>query len=142
MRALIFPLGLVVLLAACSSAGPSPVPTERPLTLEGTSWRATTVGGRVPPADHPVTLGFAGGKVEGSGGCNSYGGAARLDGGRLVADEIQMTLMACADPEPNEIEGTFIRILGERPTVTTDGSRLLLRGTSGEIVLEPGPPVR
>jgi len=128
-----------VLLAGCAS---SPAATPLPLTLDGTSWRATSVADNVPNLDHQVTLRFTDGRIEGSGGCNSYGGGGRLEDGRLVVDEIQMTLMACADPEPNDMEGTFLRILGERPMVITDGSRLLLRGASGEIVLEPGPPVR
>ena len=51
-----------------------------------------------------------------------------------------MTLAACVDELPSRIEGAFLRILQDRPAVITDGSRLLLRGTIGEIVLEPGAP--
>jgi heat shock protein HslJ len=134
-----------LLLSACgAAASPSPAvtppPTESPVVLEGSAWRATLVDGEEPAPGHDVTLQLGGGRVEGNTGCNSYGGDASLDEGRLVIGEVQMTLAACADPLPSRIEGAFLQILQEQPTVITDGSRLLLRGTSGEIVLEPGPP--
>ena len=137
--------GLLVLLvaAACgatASPSPSAPPTEPPFVLEGTSWRAILIAGEEPPPTNPVTLALNGGRVEGSTGCNSYGADARLESGRLVVDEVQMTMRACADELPNRLEGEFLRILQENPAVVTDGSRLLLRGTTGEIVLEPGPP--
>jgi heat shock protein HslJ len=137
----------VLLVGACgAAASPSPAatppPTEPPVVLEGSSWRATLVDGEEPAPGHAVTLELAAGRVGGNTGCNSYGGDASLDGGRLVIGEVQMTLAACADALPSRIEGAFLQILQERPTVITDGSRLLLRGATGEIVLEPGAPVR
>jgi heat shock protein HslJ len=145
MRTLLVFAALVV--SACgASASPStsslPSPTEPPLVLAGTSWRATLVDGEEPAPGHDVTLELGAGRVGGITGCNSYGGDASLDGGRLVVGEVQMTLAACADALPSRIEGAFVQILREGPTVITDGSRLLLRSQSGEIVLEPGPPAR
>jgi heat shock protein HslJ len=146
MRALVLLPALMVALltgacGAAASPAPSsaPPPTEPPLVLEGTSWRATLVGGDAPAPGHDVTLQFEPGRIGGSTGCNSFGGEASLEAGRLVVDEVQMTLAACADALPNRVEGTLLQVLSERPAIITDGSRLLLRGTSGEIVLEPGP---
>jgi heat shock protein HslJ len=142
-------LVLLVVLAAAgcgATASPSPSPspsappTEPPLVLEGTSWRATLIGDEEPAPANPVSLALGAGRVEGNTGCNSYGADAELDGGRLVVGEVQTTLAACVEELPSRLEGEFLRILQERPAVVTDGTRLLLRGTSGEIVLEPGPP--
>lgn len=141
MRIRIPSLFLLALAAVVACGGaPAPSGTEPPIVLEGTAWRATLVGGEAPSPEHPVTLELSGGRIGGNSGCNSYGADARLQGGRLVVDEVQMTLAACVDPRPGRIEGSFLRILQDSPAVLVDGSRLVLRGSSGEIVLEPAPP--
>ena len=143
MPRLIAALLVLLVAAGCgatASPSPSAPPTEPPLVLEGTSWRAILIADEEPAPANPVSLALDGGRVEGNTGCNSYGADAELDGGRLVVGEVQMTLAACVEELPSRLEGECLRILQERPAVVTDGTRLLLRGTSGEIVLEPGPP--
>ena len=60
----------LVLVAACSSAPPTPTP----FSLDRTSWVAVSVDGVPPAAGHAITLAFEGNRVSGTTGCNSWGG--------------------------------------------------------------------
>jgi len=75
--------------SACASAGPSSVaPSTSPspgasaaIGIAGPTWMVTTIGGSDTVADARPTMTFgADGQVQGSGGCNSYGGPYNLDG--------------------------------------------------------------
>jgi len=129
---------LVAVLSACSSSGASNRPGAR---IDGIDWRAISVGGLVPPPDHAPTMTIAADSIRGSGGCNEYGGKVALDGTRLVATDMQMTLRACLDDSANEVERRFMTILGARPTIGQRDGHLILAGAGGEIELEAGPAV-
>jgi len=126
---------LAVVGAGCNLLPSSEVAPEG-LVLEGTTWRAVSVAGRVPPPDEPPTIAFAGGRIEGSNGCNFYGGEARLEGGRLVVAEIARTLRLC-DEARNAIETAFSAILHGNNRIGLVDGRLVIAGEAGEIVLEP-----
>ncbi len=137
-RPLIALIALMVFVGGCSLLGASAAPSTEALSLDGTVWRAISVGGRVPPADDPPTVGFTDGRIEGSNGCNSYGGDARFEEGRLVVGEIAQTLMLC-DDERNTIETAFGEILRGNPRVGVAERRLVLASEAGEIIFEPLP---
>jgi heat shock protein HslJ len=132
MRIVIGPLLFVLIaLVACNSAGPS-----GNIALEGTEWRAVSVAGQAPVPRQEPTIAFGAGVVKGSGGCNSYGGNARIDAGRLIVDQVASTLRACLDDRANRMEQTFLAVLGSKPAIGIRDGRLVLQSDAGEIVFE------
>ena len=129
MRFLVLVLGFAMFAMACAPNGN----LEQP-RLEGVEWRAVTVAGRVPPAMHVPTLVIAGRRLTGNGGCNHYGANVQVLDGRLVADELGMTAMACLENDANLVEQAFIGILGAKPLIGFRGDRLVLAGPEGEVV--------
>src|SRR5690349_8000227 len=49
-----------------------------------------------------IELRFSDGKVGFQAGCNSVGGDARIDGGRLVVGEVTSTAMGCDQPHAEQ----------------------------------------
>ena len=87
---------LAVVLAGCAgaasspSASVSPVDPAAPAGIEG-SWKAVTVAGQPVVPGHEPTATFSATEVNGTTGCNSYGGGVHLrrrrDHVRPVADD-------------------------------------------------------
>jgi heat shock protein HslJ len=73
-----------------------------------------------------VRLSFTGDAISASGGCNSMGGAAHLDGDVLVVDgPMSMTEMACK--EPLMAQDTWLSdLLAARPVLALDVDQLTL----------------
>ena len=100
-------VGLLVTLIAlggCATAGPSAPPDSKGSSpsagtsagLPGTSWIVLTVGGSDTVADHRPTMAFGGdGQVQGTGGCNGYGGPYTVDGDAIEVGELASTLILC-----------------------------------------------
>lgn len=112
---------------------------EQPLPLEGTSWRldglaAGTDAVTSSLADTTVTAAFTDGRVEGSTGCNEYGGAYEIDGDAIAITDVAQTQIAC-DDEVMAQESTFIDGLLRAASFDVDGSTLILRDADGEFVL-------
>jgi len=124
-RAAVLALGLLV---ACATAACVPASSE----LDGTSWRGVAIAGQsVIPGREP-TLAFADGKVTGSGGCNGFGAAYRLEGDRITFTDLAMTAMGCLGPE-GALEERFIAILGTAERVVASGDRLSLVSPGGSL---------
>jgi putative lipoprotein len=100
--------------------------------LEGSSWRAVAIGGEAPVPGREPTIAFTGGKVTGSGGCNGYGGAYRLEGDRITFSELGMTAMGCDGPEM-AVEGQFSQLLSQVQRVVVAGDRLTLVSPVGNL---------
>lgn len=120
---------LVALLAACASTGGA-------ATLDGREFLSTavTVDG-APMALVPgtgVRISFQEGQLSASAGCNSIGGAYRIDDGALAFDGGGMTEMGC-DPDRHAQDDWLVGFLAARPTVALDGTNLVL--TSGGTVV-------
>jgi heat shock protein HslJ len=65
--------------------------------LDGTAWVLERLGNATVPEVPAITLGFAGGRVSGSDGCNRYTGTYRITADALVlGPELASTKMACA----------------------------------------------
>jgi heat shock protein HslJ len=106
--------------------------------LEGTEWRLVEYGPTDAPvaalADPPVTVRFeAGGKVGGSGGCNSYGGTYELDGQSLTVGEIASTMMACADATAMQQETTYLGALGSATRLERADDELIVDYDGGKL---------
>lgn len=106
--------------------------------LEGTAWKLVEYG----PADAPiavlanpqVTATFeAGGRLGGSGGCNSYGGTWTLDGQTLTLGEVASTLMACADNVAMQQETAYFTALRSVSTIQLAGDELTLDYDGGRM---------
>ena len=124
-----------ILVVGCQAAG-SPSPSLAPLpALEGTAWRAVLVGGRAPAPPTAPTLLFKPGRVEGSDGCNTFGGDGRVEGDRLVLGEVAQTLMLCAEPI-NGIGTTYMAAVRDARMALDAKGRLWLRGPNADVVLE------
>lgn len=134
-RILVLPIVAVVMLACEALPGIAPPP------VDGTGWRAVEVRGHRPVAGAEPTVHFAGGRIGGSTGCNSFGGEIEIDGDRVQLGEVATTLIGC-EPEISEIEAHFTLALGsvDRITLRADGL-LVLSGTDGEIILRSDPSV-
>jgi heat shock protein HslJ len=80
-----------------------------------------------------IRVSFRDGQLGASAGCNTIGGAYRLEGGRLAFDGGGMTEMGC-DDERHEQDDWLVAFLGADPSVVLSGSDLAL--TSGDVVIE------
>jgi len=125
-----------VLLAAAACAGAPPVPSPSPIVLEGTSWRAILVDGGRPVVGAEPTVAFGGARVQGTDGCNSYGGDVVFTGSGFHLGEIASTLILC-EGQVGVISGAFLTILGDVKRIGMIDGRLVLAGPAGEIVLVP-----
>lgn len=83
-------LALAASTTACTS-GPS-------ATLDGRTFLSTAVAGADLVPGSRIRLTFQDGNLGASAGCNSMGGAYRLEGDRLVTGQMSMTEMACEEP--------------------------------------------
>ena len=85
---------LMLLLTACAEGESTPVDP-----LDGTSWVMFAYRKTKPLVGTEITTSFESGFVRGSAGCNSYGAPYQLDGDRIDIGEIELTAMACLEPE-------------------------------------------
>jgi putative lipoprotein len=139
----------LVAVSACASPGiPSPTSGASPRTsgsaapvgIVGPTWLVSRIGGTDTVVGSQPTMTFgADGRVEGTGGCNSYGGPYKLDGAAIDVGELASTMMLCADQSIAAQETTFFAALGGAQTwQVTDTGDLMLDGAS-EIVANPAP---
>jgi len=128
------PLLLLAALAAAltaSTAGAAPSP------LSGTAWLLTSLGGKKPLAETDVTARFAGGRISGSTGCNSYDAGYASYARRLrLTSPIAATRMACADPVMKQ-ESAYLAALASVRSHALDRNKgkLTLAGGNGKALL-------
>lgn len=119
-------------LGASSDPGPG--------DITGIDWRLVRMAGSgVPMIDVPVgvdaTLRIDGDQAGGSGGCNSWFGAVKIDGDEIVFGRIGSTMMACEEPAMS-IEGQYLRSLSEVQRWAIADGRLRLSDGAGAVLLE------
>lgn len=113
---------LALILAACA-APPGPA------TLAGPEWRLESIGGAAPA--RPSVLRFQeDGRLVGRGPCNNYGGAWRMEEGRLRTGALIATRMACPEPAMGQ-EGAVLRLIETGRIARLTGDRLELVGADG-----------
>jgi heat shock protein HslJ len=97
------------------------------------------VAGVIAGADVSATFGDDG-RVEGSGGCNRFGGPFALDGSRLSIGPLATTRMACSEPEGvGEQEAAFLAALGRAATWSIREGCLEVRDAGGALQVEFRP---
>jgi len=121
--------------SACSQAG-----GESP-SLQGTSWKLVELNGKAPVAGSEVTLIFEEDSAGGNTGCNSYGGAYKVEaGGKIEIKEIAQTLMYCMDPEGvMDQESEYTNLLLEAASYKIINDRLEIQGAGGTSILKFEP---
>ena len=105
--------------------------------LEGTQWKLVGWSiSSINPADVTITAKFAGGRISGSGGVNSYSGPCRFGpGDALSVGPIAATEMA--GPEPAmRAEAAYLRLLGQiRSYSMADGKLTLYDDDEDEFLI-------
>ena len=113
-------VGLVALLAACSS--PTPAAPGTAPALDGTSWTVTHVKGKPTIPASPPTMTFAADRVSGTTGCNSYGAGYTATSSGLGLSQAALTAMACTDAAVIAQEAISSPVAGSTVTMSiTDG---------------------
>ncbi len=125
-------LGLV--LAGCSAGAGTTSPAPDPASVEGRTFLSTKVEGQVLVPGSRIRLAFENGSLSGSGGCNTFGGAYRIEGGRLVTGQTFMTEMACE--QPLMAQDDWVQNLLDGAAVTLDGATLVLAGDGVVLTLQ------
>jgi len=128
-------LALTVLLAACATATQDESPTPSADLLD-TEWVLIALNGNALIEDTQITLNFEQVSLDGSAGCNTYGGSytASEDGLRLSG--VYATEMAC--PEPKGIldqEKAYLDALNAAARYRVDGDRLEVYDEAGAEIL-------
>jgi heat shock protein HslJ len=154
---------LLAVVSACTAIAPSPSPSGSPPAsqppaastppsagtseidglpgnLAGTGWRVLRIDDMVPVAGSEPTIAFRDGQMEGTTGCNSYGGQVTIEGTSFEAGDLMMTLIGCMD-EISEMETAFIRAIHEANEIAAEGANLVIRGPGGSILLRPDATV-
>lgn len=134
-------LASALLLAACGGVGggsggggrASVTPSPTAGSLEGRTFLSTGVQGRALVPGSVVRLAFENGQVSASAGCNSMGGAYRIEGDLLVTGPLMSTEMAC-DPALMQQDQWLAELLGGA-TVALDGDTLTLTRNVSRLTL-------
>ena len=132
-------LVLIALLVACATAEPDPSPAEG-ATLSGTEWALTSLVGKALIEDTQITLGFGEGSLEGSAGCNTYGGSYTTTEDSLRLSDLYWTEMGCLEPEGIlDQEMAYLNALNTVASYRVDAGQLELYDEAGTQILVFGP---
>jgi putative lipoprotein len=107
------------------------------LPLTG-AWLAEDIDGGGVIDNLQTTLEIAAdGKVSGNGGCNRFGGSAKIDGDKISFGNLASTMMACAEAAMNQ-EQRFHAALGAARTFRIDAEqrKLFLSDEAGKVVAQ------
>jgi len=118
------------------SQGPCPEKNTS-AQLEGKVWQLTTlVTGPEPqvvPENVVISVKWEGGKVEGHGGCNGFGGTYTLTGSNLSLSSLRSTKMYCEQAQ--KWEDAFLRSLEHSRSYTINGEMLDINcGDMGNLI--------
>jgi heat shock protein HslJ len=137
---------MIVLIAAAivfaqkNSPNASPAsPETDPQTLLIPRWflAALTLDGQaadIPAGQQNMTIQFTpDGKINGDGGCNSFGGdyTAGKDG-KMSFSPIASTMMACADEKDMQLESTYFHALAKVQQFKVADGKLTLSSNDGK----------
>lgn len=112
------------------------VDPDRPVT--GTEWvltelrtaDAVTTSAALEAAAPVLTIGEDG-TVSGTTGCNQFSGSAQVGEGTITFEPLAVTLMACLEPELDEVQTLVLTVLDGETTYTVDGPNLRVTAADG-----------
>lgn len=133
MRPLTRLVTLVVVLVAVAGC----LSTHDVLTDQ--AWRLVQVHEARPIADGTISFGSAGAFTVDTG-CNTVGGAYRLEGNRIILGTTTQTLMPC-EGALAEQEAAVMAVVRNRPAyaIETGTGRLLLTSDAGQVLAFEAP---
>jgi heat shock protein HslJ len=111
----------------------------KPGTLVGATWHATMINnGRqgvepVVEGTDPTATFDAAGTVSGNATCNTFNGAAVVDGTSIAIGPLMSTKMACADERSSTQEAAYLAALENATVFEVRGSTLELRDADGAL---------
>jgi|GEM_PF-660460 len=134
--------GELVMVKVQPAPPPAPIPAPVPETpgVTGKEFRVSAIGGQMVTGSRPITINFMeDGRVNGFGGCNSFGGSYGETGGKITFGDLMSTLMACLDYRAGTQESALHATLRGAVTVTPGAEgKVLLTGENGtQIELTP-----
>jgi heat shock protein HslJ len=130
----------VFAVGGCSSPSAPTAPSQSPAALEGVRWVATDISREAGEfaavvGGAQVTAEFAGGKMSGSGGVNSYSAAYKTSGANgIEIDSVASTLIAGPEPLMAQ-ESAYFRCLENAEAYRVTGTSLELVDKAGEVVV-------
>lgn len=126
--------------SACAAvAAPSVSRSSAPETLAGTAWTAVLVAGQPTVTGSEPTARFTADRIDGTTGCNRYGGSYEYAAGVIKLGQLMSTLIGC-DGAIGATETRFNTALAGASSVSIDpDGRLILDGTSGSITFIVAP---
>jgi heat shock protein HslJ len=143
MNVLVPALLAFVLAASCGGSDGSSAPGGPGADAAGL-WlleSGTAPSGEVEPvAGYPIKLELTSDAAGGTGGCNSYGGRAEIDGSSFSAGDLSVTEIACP-PVVTEAEERYLEALEAADAIAVDGYALTITGPDVELVYSRVPPV-
>lgn len=135
-------ISLLLLLAACfavvvlgrgGSQSQEETKSQATVTLPGSAWQVTSLAGKNPLDDHPITFAFdAKGNISGDASCNHFGGPCIIIGSELRVAPLRSTRRAC-EPEIMRQEKRFLALLGTATAWRLDRDDLVITAPEGEI---------
>lgn len=128
-------IGMTAMLVAVLACSPSGDDTAN-RGLVNTSWTVISIDG-VPMTARPTMTFAEDGTVSGSGGCNQYSAAFRMDGAAIAVGQVASTLMGC-DGDRGAQEAAFLGALQGATTWRQADDGNLVLGGAAEILSGPG----
>ena len=129
---------LAALLAACATTEPTQPPAQD-TALPGTAWALTSLKGEALIVGTQITLSFSETSINGSAGCNTYGGSYTAAEDSLSLSDLYWTEMACLDPEGVlDQELAYLNTLNTAASYRVDAGRLELYDEAGALILAFG----
>jgi heat shock protein HslJ len=125
-----------LILAACTPANastPTSMPTNSPTPpLNDTSWILSNLNGVSALAGSPVTLHFAGDKINGTDGCNRYSSTYTVSGTKFTVNKnIIHTMMACSETIMQQA-AAYTLALTQTANYKIENQELLLLDANGK----------
>ena len=129
-------LGLVLLVSACGGSSDGTDGTTAGLQgkLNDRTFVSESVEGWTLVAGTEVRIGFKGGELSASAGCNSLGGPFAIEGGKLDLNGYGMTGMGC-DAERHAQDDWLVGFLTAGPALQLNEPRLVMTTADAKMTL-------
>lgn len=107
---------------------------EDEMALENTAWLVEEIAGARMQAPVPTLEFRPDGRVGGKASCNNYGGAYKVDDGRIEFGPMVATKMACPEPMMSQ-EHALLSALQGKLAYAVNGAMLTIDGAEGRKVV-------
>lgn len=115
-------------------------PTQVSAELEGTQWMLQGVvdGDIITSPASEARLSFERGEIDGTSGCNSFGGTLSVSGSVLEVPLVEITEMGC-EPAIMDQENAILNVLTNQPTWRINGDLLVLEIENASLIYRVAP---